>query len=151
MAITFSLKGLGGTKAGAFHVDEIIHWDDKLIMGLVEADVVRGIRKATLEVERDAKALIRERGAEVHTVSAGEGVREPSLPGHPPHQVTGSLFRDVSHEFRNDGLTGVVGTDLPHGRWLEFGTSKMMARPWLRPALSGVMSRAETFFGNSKF
>ena len=132
-------------------IEHEIKWDDKLIIGLTEAEVKRGLREATLELERDAKALISERGAVVGKTNAGEGVREPSVPGRPPHLVSGSLLEGVGHEFRDEGLTGVVGTDDPVGRWLEFGTSKMAARPWLRPALSRVISRAETFFGKSKF
>ncbi len=140
MPITSNIKGLGGKH------DQVIKWDDKLILGLTRDKVKRVIRDATLEVERNAKALIDERGA-----VAGKGVPEPSLPGRPPHKVTGSLLEGVAHEFRDEGLTGVVGTDDPIGRWLEFGTSKMAARPWLRPALSGVISRIEKFFGSSKF
>lgn len=123
-----------------------IKWDDKLILGLTQDKVERAIRDATLVLERDAKALIDERGA-----VASEGVREPSMPGRPPHKVSGELLDSVDHDFRDEGLTGVVGTDNPVGRWLEFGTSKMKARPWLRPALHGVISQLDKFFGNSKF
>lgn len=139
MAITISLKGLGGTKPDAFHADEVIHWDDKLIMGLAEASVKHGIREATLALEQGAKRLI------------GEAGDQPSQPGQPPHQVTGELLQSVSHEFEDQGLTGIVGTNDPVGRWLEFGTSKMAARPWLRPALNDVIAQADKFFGNSKF
>ena len=135
MPITFTNKGLGGKNDQSRSID----WDDKLIMGLAKAEVKRGIRDATLAIERDAKRLI------------GQAGDQPSSPGRPPHQVTGELLASVSHEFEDEGLTGVVGTDLPHGRWLEFGTSKMAARPWLRPALNGVISRIEEFFGNNRF
>ena len=133
MPITANTKGLGGKH------DQTIAWDDKLIMGLAKAEVKRGIRDATLEIERDAKAMISETGD------------QPSLPGEPPHQVAGELLQSVSNEFEDQGLTGIVGTNNEVGRWLEFGTSKLAARPWLRPAFFGVISRIEKFFGNSKF
>ena len=138
MAITTSLKGRGGTKPGAFHNDEVIRWDDKLILGLTEAAVKHGIKAATLAVEQEAQRLV-----------GGTG-DQSSPPGQPPHLVTGEFAGSISHEFEDEGLTGIVGTNDPVGRWLEFGTSKMAARPWLRPALEGVISRAEQFF-NSKF
>lgn len=134
--VSTKIGGLGGD------VGATVSWDDKLIMGLAEDRVKRGIEDATLELERSAKALISEYGGT-------EG--NTSSPGAPPHRVTGELHDDVDHEFRDGGLTGVVGTDLPHGRWLEFGTAKMAARPWLRPALSKIISKIETFFGGSAF
>ncbi len=133
MPTAFNIKGRGGKH------DQTIKWDDKLILGLAEAEVKHGINAATLAVEQDAKQLI-----------GGTG-DQPSPPGRPPHQVTGELLQGVSHEFRDGGLTGVVGTDNPLGRRLEFGTSKMAARPWLRPAFNGVISRLEQFFSNSRF
>lgn len=65
----------------------------------------------------------------------------PSSPGDFPHRRTGNLQRNVDkHEAELQGqfLVGAVGVDLdkvPYGGHLEFGTSKMAARPYLRPSL----------------
>lgn len=59
-----------------------------------------------------------------------------SRPGNPPYKQTGTLRRAVGHEVK--GLRGRVGVDLAmarYGKFLELGTSKMAARPFLRPAL----------------
>ncbi|MDP2365067.1 MAG: HK97 gp10 family phage protein, partial [Ignavibacteria bacterium] len=57
-----------------------------------------------------------------------------SSPGEPPASVTGRLRGSVktSVEGKGGGLTGKVGTPLPYGKKLEFGTRKMLPRPWLR-------------------
>jgi len=61
-----------------------------------------------------------------------------SAPGAYPSADTGRLSTNV----RIDGLnlatpakmTATVGTDVKYGAYLEFGTSRMAARPWLLPS-----------------
>jgi hypothetical protein len=48
-----------------------------------------------------------------------------------------SLFVRLGH----DGLSAEVGTDLAYGRDLEFGTRRLAARPWLRPAVEAAKPR----------
>lgn len=65
---------------------------------------------------------------------------EPSAPGQPPRKRTGTLQKSVSFEtsWMNLGEPVYlvrVGTNVPYGRFLEYGTRKMAARPWLRPGL----------------
>ena len=68
------------------------------------------------------------RGGKIHTASA---------PGEFPKSdkggsgLTGSFFIRVGA----DKLTAFFGTKLAYGRYLEFGTSRMQPRPWLRPTL----------------
>jgi HK97 gp10 family phage protein len=45
--------------------------------------------------------------------------------------LTGSLFFRVAA----DKLSAIWGTALNYGKYLEFGTSRMAARPWMRPTL----------------
>ena len=64
----------------------------------------------------------------------------PSLPNNPPAVDTGTLRRSITFDVGTDEskVTGRVGStilDPPYGAYLEFGTSKMIQRPWLRPAL----------------
>lgn len=56
-----------------------------------------------------------------------------SSPGRPPRVDTGNLVNSI---FANgSGLKYRVGTGVPYGKYLEFGTSNMKSRPWLFPAL----------------
>jgi hypothetical protein len=56
-----------------------------------------------------------------------------SQPGEPPRKQLGTLRQKVVWEVV--GLVARVGMDQKYGRWLELGTRKMAARPWLRRAL----------------
>jgi phage gpG-like protein len=58
----------------------------------------------------------------------------PSKPGDPPHKQRGRLLASVAWEVVD--TVARVGTNLNYGRWLELGTTKMAARPWLRRALA---------------
>ena len=64
----------------------------------------------------------------------------PSLPNNPPAVDTGTLRRSITFDVGTDEskVTGRIGStilDPPYGAYLEFGTSRMIQRPWLRPAL----------------
>ena len=54
-----------------------------------------------------------------------------SPPGGYPGMRTGWLRMHVQQETDRVALVARVGTNVPYGRYLEFGTSKMLPRPWL--------------------
>lgn len=62
-----------------------------------------------------------------------------SEPGEPPRKQFGHLRRSVAWE--QEGLTARVGSNYKIARYLEFGTSRMQARPWLRRALAECRDR----------
>jgi len=55
----------------------------------------------------------------------------PSKAGNPPAVDTGNLRRSI--QINQDTASGdvEVGTNVEYARYLEYGTSKMAARPWL--------------------
>lgn len=58
-----------------------------------------------------------------------------STPGAYPATDTGRLASSVRMELPTVGnIVGKVGTAVKYGAWLEFGTSRMAARPWLLPS-----------------
>lgn len=60
----------------------------------------------------------------------------PSAPGEPPHRRHGRLRRSITHEVQRGRVSILrVGTNLKYAKFLELGTRKMAARPFLRPAL----------------
>lgn len=66
------------------------------------------------------------RGGVAHTASA---------PGQYPASDTGRLASGVRMELPTlSNITGRVGTAVAYGPMLEFGTSRMAARPWLLPS-----------------
>jgi HK97 gp10 family phage protein len=63
----------------------------------------------------------------------------PSKPGQPPHKQVGVLRGSVTYEVgyaANGALTARVGTNIVYGKFLELGTRRMKARPWLKRALN---------------
>jgi HK97 gp10 family phage protein len=47
---------------------------------------------------------------------------------------TGTLRRSIHTVMSNGGLTGTVGPSVLYGKFVEFGTRRMGARPYMRPA-----------------
>lgn len=56
---------------------------------------------------------------------------------------TGRLRASITHAIDRDsrGLVGVVGTDVDYAPYVELGTSKAPAQPYLRPALAAEVGR----------
>lgn len=65
-----------------------------------------------------------------------------SRPGQFPHKDFGRLRMSIAQDF--DGKTSTrVGTNVDYGRFLEFGTARMAARPWLRRSLMEERQKIE--------
>lgn len=54
--------------------------------------------------------------------------------GQAPNTDTGKLVASIALDKQSDA-NYLVGSNLPYAAWLEFGTSKTGARPWLEPAM----------------
>lgn len=57
----------------------------------------------------------------------------PSLPGEPPNADTHTLDRQIE-TVQVEPLKVEVSSNAPYAAFLEFGTSKMAARPYMLPA-----------------
>lgn len=77
------------------------------------------------------KDVIVQGSSRTQPISPGGRGLDPSKPGEYPKRVTDEFMKGVVHEHRAEIMTSRVGTNVPHGRWLQFGTSRMAARPWL--------------------
>lgn len=86
-----------------------------------------------VKVQSDAIKAI-QRGAKTGRTYKRRGVtHQASAPGEAPATDTGRLASSVKRV--DDGPVVAVGTAVEYGAFLEFGTSKIKARPWLFPAL----------------
>lgn len=65
-----------------------------------------------------------------------------SAPGEFPATDTGTLVRSVIGETEKETLEAICSTGTLYAKWLEFGTRKMAARPFLRPTLEVVSEKA---------
>ena len=59
-----------------------------------------------------------------------------SAPGQYPASDTGRLAGSIKAII--SGTTAIVGTNVAYGPMLEFGTSRMAARPWLLPSFKAA-------------
>ncbi len=68
------------------------------------------------------------------------GGHRASAPGQAPTTWTGDLRASITHTVMKLGLflTAIVGSDKDHAPLLEFGTSKMAPRPFMRVTIARI-------------
>jgi HK97 gp10 family phage protein len=132
------------------------------------------MEKATAFLEKYVKTHFTLRGTG-HTVKgvwqegigrrrtkSGKKHHYAAAPGLPPAVDMGVLRSSIMHVVEctnNDAVEGKVGpdvqyiaakaeagTDAEYGLYLELGTGKMKARPYLRPALADTASAVHDYF-----
>lgn len=68
------------------------------------------------------------------------GSHRAAAPGSPPATWTGRLRASITHQVIRSGLymQAIIGTDVWYAPMLEFGTSKMAPRPFLRVTIDRI-------------
>lgn len=117
----------------------------------LEVGVKANLKEAGIYLHKAAKELISISGTDGKASNKGKRDAKgkflksklvynsnPSSPGEPPHVQHGRLRGSVTYVVEHSGQSWVVrtGTNVKYGRWLELGTKKMEARPWLRVAMA---------------
>lgn len=51
---------------------------------------------------------------------------------------TGALKNSISTEFENDGLTAIIAPHMEYAAFVEYGTRRMSAQPYMTPAAEAV-------------
>jgi len=95
--------------------------------------VKQTVFKSALKIENDTKKLIATGSRSGVIYSRGGVTSRRSAPGEPPKTDTGRLVSSINKTKYNYGFEYLVGTNVRDGGFLEFGTYKMLARPWLQP------------------
>jgi len=90
-------------------------WNDKELMTAAEKSGFQHVQKICYLVERGAKMIV--------PVDTG--------------QLRRSITTEV--EINDKNIVGRVGTNVKYAPYVELGTRKMSPRPYLRPALYGVI------------
>ena len=109
-----------------------IRWFGDRVFQAITGETENRMQRAVLHLENETKQLISRPGP-LGKHATVRGRLPASEEGEPPHRRTGTLIRSVSSQVDVEGheIIGRVGTNVRYGFWLEVGTSKMAARPWL--------------------
>lgn len=112
-----------------------IQWDDRWLREL-HREALRRLRRAASHLQREIVVNI---STPVTKVQGPNGVTvdetSRSKPGEPPHADTTRLRKSIEQEIDEGRLVARVGTNVEYAAHLEFGTSKMAPRPFLRSTL----------------
>jgi phage gpG-like protein len=109
----------------------------------VHRAVVGFLHASCIEIQNRAKELLSVAGTGRRGRRRVYGAN-PSTPGNPPAKQTGRLRASVTYEVDETRMVGRVGTNVLYGLFLELGTSRMAARPWLRRALAESEDKIRT-------
>jgi hypothetical protein len=83
---------------------------------------------------KDGKLVMVHRGAPRTNI---DPTNRASVPGASPAPDTGQLRNSVDYELVSNSVA-IVGSGLDKAAWLEFGTTRIAPRPWLRPSLAAI-------------
>ena len=114
--------------------------------------IERGLKIAMIELQREMRERLSKKGSGAGYFGGSKGkgyFRTRSAPGQPPAVDTGTLRNSVQSKpqyIAGTGMTSIVLTGLVAGvykdaripRWLEYGTSRMKARPFIAPSLKVI-------------
>lgn len=95
----------------------------------------------------DAKRAVA-RGPKTGRVYTRHGIsHQASAPGEPPATDTGVLVNSISGdaELRGGVVLGAIRATAQYAAWLELGTRRMAARPFLVPAVERNRERVAQF------
>ena len=114
--------------------------------------IERGLKIAMIELQREMRERLSKKGSGAGYFGGSKGkgyFRTRSAPGEPPAVDTGTLRNSVQSKpqyIAGTGMTSIVLTGLVAGvdkdaripRWLEYGTSRMKARPFITPSIKAI-------------
>lgn len=95
------------------------------------------VRATAAELEGAVKLKIQQGPKTGRLYRGGNVVHQASAPGEAPANDTGTLMGSIYHE-READLTYTVGSRMVYAAYQEYGTSRMAARPFFRPAVEDI-------------
>lgn len=118
-----------------------VKWQGGLVTEAVQAAMRRALDQSGEEMRNEAIRLI-ESPPKTGRIYERRGVsHQASAPGEPPASDTGQLVNSITIKTDPNSLTVQIGTSVEYGQFLEFGTQRMAARPFLRPAMDNMSAR----------
>ena len=124
-------------------------WHGEKVMAQIHARAEAKMDASAEILVKHVKDSMREPKSGLEGKKPGKGfLTQRSAPGESPAVQYGHLLRSIIQE--NIGrLARRVGTNMEYGLYLELGTKKMAARPFLRPALDQCRERIRALWSRS--
>lgn len=109
----------------------------KIVEKQYEQAIERIVKAGAQYVMNTAKESIQAHGSSgiTYTKYNPKRTHTASAAGNPPNSDTEYLANNIFIEIDADGMGASVESRADYSGFLEFGTSKMQARPYLQPAL----------------
>lgn len=98
-----------------------------------------------LVIEGEIRRIIQSSPASGRVYKRGNVLHRASAPGEPPAIDTATLLNSISSEVTSQKprrAVAITGPNTEYAAPLELGTSRMAARPYMRPAADGGKDRA---------
>lgn len=102
-------------------------------------EIGRFIRSIAFGVEAEMKILMTGSKSGIVYMRGGRS-HQASAPGEPPAVDTGFLINSIQTDVKSDA-EATITIAAEYAEALEFGTSKIEPRPFVRPAIDNVLKR----------
>lgn len=124
----------------------VVKWNGPQVVARVTQAAQRGLVRGAEEVRSEAVRLVLE-PPKTGRIYRRRGVEhQASAPGEAPASDTGTLVSRIATDYADlSRLVARVGAHTEYAAHLEFGTSRMEPRPFMRPALATVSPKIEDY------
>ena len=116
-------------------------WQGDRFQKLIDLDIEKKLKTVGILLMNEMKAELSAKG--------NIDKKTPSKPGEFPAKVTGRLAGSVTYNVIHEAGRWLVrvGSPVIYGKFLELGTIRMAARPWVRPVMRKNAAFIRKLFG----
>jgi HK97 gp10 family phage protein len=125
-----------------------ITWTPEEAIAGVQRGAFAGVLKAANEVRNEVLRLIQQTPKTGRLYQRRGVTHQASAPGEAPASDTGNLVRNITVEVDPSIMSATVVSNDAYAELLEFGTTKMAPRPYMRAALDSMKDTIEDIVGD---